>query len=132
MSKKWRATVREVAERLIERGSAYDVEALETIYDTDQYLLFVEVGGGVRRVGRAENLDQFKAWRDAGETPLSTEAEFLHIEEQDDSAVVLLRRRMSADQPSRLFELRLRKTGEGWMVSGETVTPWPGSDQENN
>lgn len=109
---------RKVAERLIERGSADDGDALEEIYDTDQYLLLLEGDGTVRRGGRAENLESFRAWRDAGEAPLSTEAKFLHIEEQADSAVVPL-------EPSRLFELLLRTTGAEWKVSGETVTPWP-------
>jgi len=129
MTEAWQRDARQLAERLIERGSVYDVDTLELIYDVDQYLLFVESDGSVRRMDRAENLEQFKAWRDAGATPLSTEADFLHVEEQKDSAVVLLRRRMGLDQPSQMFELRLRRTSQGWKVSGETVTPWPGDER---
>lgn len=111
--------------RLIDRGSSYDIEALEEIYDHDQYLLFVRDDGQVDRVGRAQNLADFTDRRDSGAPPLSTEAEFLHIEQQGDGAVVLVRRRMREDAPSALFELRLRRTDAGWKVSGETVTPWP-------
>ncbi|MGH2850345.1 MAG: hypothetical protein ACRDLP_06985 [Solirubrobacteraceae bacterium] len=111
--------------RLIERGSAYDVEALSKIYDDDQYLLFVRGDGSVDRVDRTQTLAKFKARHEAGHTPLSTEAELLHIEQQTDAAVVLLRRRMDPDAPSNLYELRLRHTPAGWKVSGETVTPWP-------
>ncbi len=61
--------------------------------------------------------------------PLLTEAEFLHVEEHEDHAVVLLRRRMQAEEPSSLYELRLRNHGGVWLVSGETITPWVPDDR---
>jgi ketosteroid isomerase-like protein len=127
MSEAWQRDPRTVTERLVERGSVYDVDALETIYDDDQYLVFVETGGSIRRLGREENLALFREWAKSGATPLLPEAELLHIEEARDNAIVLLRRRMHANEPSRLYELRLRKSGDIWKVSGETVTPWPGA-----
>lgn len=115
--------IERVVRRLIERGSAYDVEALEAIYDHDLHLLFVEPDGTVRRVDRAQNLAEFAARREAGNPPLSTEAELLHIEQQADAAVVLVRRRMHRE--AVLFELRLRRRDQEWRVCGETVSAWP-------
>lgn len=125
MTEPWQRDPRSVADRLIERGSAYDIAAMETIYDSDQYILFVEDDGSVRRAGRDETLALFRGWRDAGAEPLSKEAEFLHVETGRDHAVALIRRRMKTNEPSRLYELRLRKVGDAWKVSGETVSPWP-------
>lgn len=124
MNESWQSDVRQVAERLIDRGSAYDVETLEAIYDVDQYLLFVEPDGAIRRLSRNENMTLFRNWAETGAPPLLREAEFLHVEEASDNAVVLLRRKMKADEPSRLYELRLRKRGDIWKVCGETVCPW--------
>lgn len=124
MNESWQSDVRQVAERLIDRGSAYDVETLEAIYDVDQYLLFVEPDGAIRRLSRDENMTLFRNWAETGAPPLLREAEFLHVEEASDNAVVLLRRKMKANEPSRLYELRLRKRGDIWKVCGETVCPW--------
>lgn len=81
------AEITRTVQRLIERGSAYDVETLENIYDHDQYILFVRGDGRVDRVGRAETLAEFAARRRSGAPPLSTEAELLYIEQQGKSAV---------------------------------------------
>ncbi len=72
---------------------------MKRIYDEDQVLLFVEPNGSVRRAGRAETIAMFRSWAEEGADPLLTDAEFLHIEEHEDHAVVLLRRRMRAEEP---------------------------------
>ncbi|MBA3831699.1 MAG: hypothetical protein H0X34_07365 [Chthoniobacterales bacterium] len=124
MSEEWQKDSRSVVERLIERGSVYDVDSMEMIYDDDQYILFVEADGSVRRAARAETIAKFRSWSVERVPPLLTEAEFLHVEVTAENAVVLLRRRMKAGEPSNLYELRLRKRGDIWKVSGETVLPW--------
>lgn len=44
------------------------------------------------------------------------------VEEHEDHAVVLLRRRMRAQEPSILYELRLRDHDGVWRVSGKTIS----------
>ncbi len=129
MSETWQQSPRGVAEQLVVRGSVYDVDTMEQIYDEDQCLLFVERDGSVRRAGRQETIAMFRRWAEEGAEPLLAEAEFLHVEEHDDHAVVLLRRRMRAREPSSLYELRLRDHGGIWRVSGETITPWVADDR---
>jgi len=129
MSETWQQSPRGVAEQLVARGSVYDVDTMERIYDEDQCLLFVEPDGSVRRAGRAETITMFRSWAEEGADPLLTEAEFLHVEEHDDHAVVLLRRRMRAEERSSLYELRLRNHCGVWQVSGETITPWVTDDR---
>jgi hypothetical protein len=115
MSEAWQRSPRGVAEQLVERGSVYDIDTMGQIYD-----------GSVRRAGRAETIAMFRRWAEEGGDPLLTEAQFLHVEESGDQAVVLLRRKMRADEPSSLYELRLRRHGEIWRGNGETIMPWVG------
>lgn len=124
MTEERQKTPRGVVEKLVERGSLYDVETMEAIYDEDQYILFLEFDGSVRRVSREDTMDMFGRWADESAVPLLPEADFLHVEVTDDDAVILLRRRMQADAPSNLYELRMRKRGDVWKVAGETVSPW--------
>lgn len=124
MIEQWQKTPRSVVEKLIERGSLYDVETMEKIYADNQCIIFVEPDGSVRRTSREEIIALFSGWAAESAAPLLSEADFLHVEETSDDAVILLRRRMQADAPSNLYELRMRKSGEAWKVVGETVTPW--------
>lgn len=124
MIEDWQRTPRSVVEKLIERGSLYDTDVMERIYDSNQCILFIEPDGSVRRSSKEDTLALFRHWAAEAAKPLMTEADFLHVEVVDDDAVILLRRRMQPDSPSKLYELRMRKRGGIWKVVGETVTPW--------
>jgi hypothetical protein len=124
MTEEWQKEPRSVVEKLIERGSLYDIETMEKIYDEDQYIIFIEPDGSVRRTGRADIMALFGGWAAESAAPLLPEADFLHVEATSDEAVILLRRRMQADAPSNLYELRMRKRADAWVVVGETVMPW--------
>jgi len=112
-------------------GSAYDIEGMEKLYTPDQIFLVLGSDGTVTRIRRDDSIAEFRARRDAGEAPLSTEHRVLHVEQQGDHATAILYRRMSADAPPAMYELRLRKSRNSWMVAGETVTPWPGGIDGN-
>jgi len=100
----------EFVQQVIRLGSAYDMDGMERLYTPDQSLLFIDKQGDVVRSDRAAMLAEFRARRDAGEPPLSTEHRLLHVEQQDDQATVLLYPRMSPVAQAALYELRLRKT----------------------
>lgn len=110
---------------LAETGSHYRIEEMEDLYTEDLGFLVVTPEGGVARFSKKEMLAEFGERRDAGDAPLSTERRILHIEEQGDEATALLYRRMSHRADPAMYELRLRRTGGRWRVSGETVSPWP-------
>jgi hypothetical protein len=116
-------------QQVIHLGSAYDLDGMEGLYTADQSILFLDREGEVVRADRASVLAEFRARRDAGEPPLSTEHRLLHLEQQGQDAVALLYRRMSPQARAALYELRLRKVEGKWKVSGETVLPWPDLDQ---
>ncbi len=107
-------------------GSAYDIDGMERLYTPDQIFLVLGSDGAVTRIRRDDSIAEFRARRDAGEKPLSTEHRVLHVEQQGDHATAILYRRMSPDAPPAMYELRMRKDSGTWRVAGETVTPWPG------
>lgn len=111
---------------VVHDGSAYDIESMEAHYTADQSFLILGSDGQVTRVERDASIAAFRARRDAGEPPLSTEHRILHIEQQGDHATAILYRRMNPALPPAMYELRLRKEAGTWMIAGETVTPWPG------
>jgi hypothetical protein len=111
--------------QVVHKGSAYQIEEMEKLYTPDQSLLFFSRDGSIDRSSRAQMLAEFTARRDSGEPHLSTEHRILRIEQQGDYAVAFLYRRMSERAAPFLYELRLRREAGGWLVGGETVTPWP-------
>jgi hypothetical protein len=112
--------------RVVHVGSAYDMDGMDTLYVADQSILVLNADGTVTRISRADMMGEFRSRRDTGEPPLSTEYTVLHVEQQGDDATALLYRRMSPSAKPVMYELRLRKEHlAGWLVAGETVTPWP-------
>src|SRR5690606_36041467 len=81
--------------------------------------------GEITRFSKETMMAEFRARRDVGEKPLSTEMRILHVEEQGDDATVILYRRMSRKADLAFYELRLKKISGSWLVVGETVLPWP-------
>ncbi|MEV7990405.1 hypothetical protein AB0O67_00380 [Streptomyces sp. NPDC086077] len=118
--------IQEFISRVVHDGSNYRMDAMEKLYTDDMAILFPTREGAIAAAPRKEVFAEFAARGRAGEAPLSTEYEILHLEEQGDYATALLYRRMSDAAAPFLYELRLRRGGAyGWLVAGETVTPWP-------
>jgi hypothetical protein len=110
---------------VVDHGSHYRMDEMEALYTADQSILFLGGDGIVIRASRAEMMAEFAARGAAGEPPLSTEYRILHVEQQGDVATAILYRRMSPVRPPAMYELRMAKQGGKWMVTGETVTPFP-------
>jgi hypothetical protein len=110
---------------LAETGSNYRMEEMEDLYTENLGFLVLMEDGRIARFSKAEMFAEFRARRDAGERPLSTEKRILHIEEHGDDATAVLYRRMSDHASPAFYELRLRRENGKWRVSGETVLPWP-------
>jgi len=125
MSKHHNPDIVAFIDELAETGSHYRIDEMARLYTEDLWFLVLTPQGEVARFSKAEMLSEFRSRRDAGERALSTEKRILHIEEQGDDATAILFRRMSDEADAALYELRLRKVGGRWLVSGETVLPWP-------
>lgn len=125
MPEKFNPEIVEFIDRLAEVGSNYRISEMAPLYADDLGFLVLTSQGGVQRISKAEMLDEFRARRDAGDAPLSTEKRILHIEENGLDATAILYRRMSNVADAALYELRLKKVDGNWKVAGETVSPWP-------
>lgn len=118
--------IEEFIHYVVHDGSNYRMDAMEKLYSADMAILFPGQDGSIVAAPRKEVFAEFAARGSSGEEPLSTEYRILHVEEQDDQATALLYRRMSDSAAPFLYELRLKRGGDrGWLVAGETVTPWP-------
>jgi hypothetical protein len=118
--------IQEFISRVVHDGSNYRMDAMEKLYTDDMAILFPTQDGNIAAAPRKEVFAEFAARGEAGEAPLSTEYKVLHVETQGNHATALLYRRMSDAAAPFLYELRLQKGGAyGWLVAGETVTPWP-------
>ncbi|MDX2705280.1 hypothetical protein PV350_20810 [Streptomyces sp. PA03-6a] len=118
--------MQEFISRVVHDGSNYRMDAMEKLYTDDMAILFPTREGAIAAAPRKEVFAEFAARGQAGEAPLSTEYEVLHTEDQGEYATALLYRRMSDTAAPFLYELRLKRGGAyGWLVAGETVTPWP-------
>lgn len=110
---------------LAETGSHYRMDEMEALYTDDLAFLVLTAEGGIARLSREEMFQEFRERGAAGEPPLSTEKRVLHVEQDGDTAVAVLYRRMGVSADPALYELRLRRTSGRWQVCGETVSPWP-------
>ena len=66
--------VRQTVQRLIQSGSAFDVEALDRIYHKDLRIIKVDERDELAVINRKQNMDFFRAKRESGAEPLSREA----------------------------------------------------------
>lgn len=73
------------------------------------------------RFSKVEMFKEFRALRDAGETPLSTEKKILHIDEQGDEATAIFYCGISDRACPAFYELRLLRLADEWRVAGETA-----------
>lgn len=125
MNKTFNPEIVAFIDELAETGSHYRMQAMERLYTEDLGFLVLTPQGEVARFSKPQMMAEFQSRHDSGEKPLLTEKRILHIEEQGDTATAILFRRMSDLADPALYELRLRKIEGRWLVSGETVLPWP-------
>lgn len=125
MAKSFNPEIVAFIDRIAEIGSNYRMDEMDGLYAEELGFLVLTRDGTVTRLSKDEMLSEFRARRDAGEAPLSTEKRILHVEERDDEATAILYRRMSPHADPAVYELRLKKVDGSWRVYGETVTPWP-------
>ncbi len=115
--------VRQTVQRLIESGSAYDVDALDRIYHQDLKIIKVDERDNVTVINRRENMDFFRAKLESGAEPLSREAEFIHADADNQSGhVVVVRRMKMTDRLEKsVFSIRLVWEDARWQVIDETA-----------
>lgn len=121
------AEVRATVEKLIAAGSSYRVDELERLYHHRLRITKIDETGEVSSLDRDENLEFFRQQREEGAPPLSTEAEFNHVEAMGDRGQVIVTRRMQmgARPEKSIFSLYLLHEDGRWQIERETAFVQP-------
>lgn len=117
------AAAKQTVMDIIKHGSTYDVESLDRIYSDNMHIIRVTSDGKTSVMGKRDILNFFQTMRSSGAEPLSTDAEFNHIEAENNMAHVVVTRNMKlfGKQEKSVYSLCLAKNVSGWKVVKETV-----------
>ncbi len=115
--------VRQTVQRLIESGSAYDVDALERIYHKELKIIKIDERDNVTLINREENMAFFRSKLESEAEPLSREAGFLHAQADGRTGHVVVVRRMKLTDrfEKSVFSIRLVWEEGRWQVIDETA-----------
>ncbi len=115
--------VRRVVMDVIEHGSVYDVDMLDRLYSDNMQIVRVTLDGKTNVLSKHDVLHFFQSMRSAGAEPLSTNAQFNHIEAGNDMAHVVVTRttKLFGKPEKSVYSVCLAKKESGWKVVKETV-----------
>lgn len=127
MTKKNENEVRSTVERLIDRGSNYDVDELEKLYHPDLNIVKIDNNGRVETFSREQNMEFFRNRQLSQSPPLSTEAQFNYIYADEVRGHVLVTRQMDMTGvlERSVFSIELVKSNGNWQIYRETAFVQP-------
>jgi len=114
-------------ENLVECGSSYNLEALDSIYATNLRIVRLDEKGNVVVFNKEENMAFFKEKRLLGSTPLSRETKFHYAEVKGTRGYVFLTRVMKlTDRWEELkYHIEWEYSDGRWQVVHENVYAQP-------
>lgn len=119
--------VKQSVQMLIENGSHYNIDMLESLYHKDLKIIKIDETGRVDVIDRKQNMTFFRKKRDGGSKPLSTYAEFNYIDANGHKGHVIVTRKMQLEnRPEKLiFSIDLVNEDKRWQVIRETAFVQP-------
>lgn len=116
-------------DNLIEAGTTYDTEQLDTIYHSDLQVIILDPLGQKMVSNKNEVKAIFQSKRDRKEPHLNSWAEFHHIEANGYVGHVLLTRKFKLMEKEQKFALSIDLVWEDdrWQVSREVVSAIAGT-----
>ncbi|WP_271784235.1 nuclear transport factor 2 family protein [Aquimarina algiphila] len=119
--------VKKTIERLIEAGTSFDVEELESIYHDNLQVIMIDDKGQLMNADKANFKNLFQMKRDNEEAPLNTWAEFNHIEADEQTAHVLITRKVKLTEEERklVLSIDLVREDNRWQVTREVIFSQP-------
>lgn len=119
--------VEQLIRSIIERGSTYDVAALERLYADDLQVVRVGADGAIRVANKEETLRFFRTMRESGSPTLSQMARIRVTEVGQGRAHAVVVREMQMDgMPRRLvFSVDCVHDGTAWRVRREVAVAQP-------
>ena len=116
--------IRAAMDRLIDRATRFDVDALESIYHRDFHTTLVMPDGAVTTYDKAGFIAHFRAQAEEGATPLNAWADWHDFHVLGDSAVCVLTRRhggMTGEEAKLLCSIEWRFEDGRWQVLREQI-----------
>lgn len=115
--------VKQTILKLIDHATRFDVETLRSIYHDDLKIVKISDDGRVTTLDKKDILSFLEAKRRDKTPPLSKEVEFKYIDSDEDTAHVIIVRRMAmyGDLQESIYSIRLRRGSSGWLIATETV-----------
>ena len=114
-------------EYLIESGTNYNLEALDSIYATELRIIRLDEKGNVTVLNKKENMDFFRSKSQSGCAPLSKQTKFHYAEIKGNRGYVFLTRVMKlTDRWEELkYHIEWEYKDGRWQVTHENVYAQP-------
>lgn len=117
----------EQTNHLIESGTTFNLEALDSIYSSDLRIIRLDEKNNVTVFNKVENMSFFRSKSESGETPLSKRTIYHYAEVKDDRGFVFLTRIMKlTDRWEELkYHIEWEYKDGRWQVTHENVYAQP-------
>jgi len=116
-------SVKQAIESLIQAGTHFDIQALDEIYHEDLQIIMLDEDGKTVASDKNTFKKLFKTKLDRGDPPLDTWSEFHHINASENSAHVLISRKVQLldEDQKLLLSIDLVKQNDRWQVIREVI-----------
>lgn len=122
-NKKIDSEIKNLTQELIDNGTKYNLEFLDSIYHEELIFIRIDKENNVQVLTKKDNMDFFTELKNAGAPPLNNYAEFHYADNDGESGFIVLTRKMKQMEKEQefLFNIYWRKTNGKWKIIRETV-----------
>ncbi|MDO4229914.1 MAG: hypothetical protein Q4C98_08870 [Capnocytophaga sp.] len=113
----------QLTQELIHRGTQFDLDFLENIYDENLIFIFVDSQNQIKTLNKEDNMNFFRNLKGKNAEPLNTYAEFHYADSDGENGFVILSRKMqlSENEQDFLFNIYWKKQENQWKIVREVV-----------
>lgn len=115
--------IQNLTQELIDNGTHFNLEYLDSIYDDDLKFIRVDKENKIELLTKDDNMKFFKNLKDTRSVPLNTYVEY-HYADNDGASgfIILTRRMMQLDVEQEFtFNIQWKKKNGHWKIIRETV-----------
>ncbi|EMS74307.1 hypothetical protein H318_14613 [Enterococcus durans IPLA 655] len=116
-------TIKKLTETLIQRGTKFDMEFLEHIYDDSLKFIRISPDNSVEILSKQDNIDFFQGMKDSNAKPLNTEHQILFADKEGNRGNIILKRKMQQLEKEQdfLFNISWLNNDGEWKIIREVV-----------
>ncbi len=112
-----------LTQELIRRGTTYDLEFLDHIYDEDLKFLRIDQENSIEVLSKSDNMDFFRTLKASDAPPLNDQAAFHYADMHGVEGFIILTRKMKQldKEQEFLFNIYWKKKNGTWKIVREVV-----------